>query len=340
MHNNTGKKLRRESHHPSTAAATTPRTDAIPYQQLNHDQIGHPTMIPFAPSSLPYSSAFASGGGVGTGGADDDDDFPRRDERSLQWGDQETRVLIGIGAQLELEFTTAELDKELWEIVAYSMEEKGYSRTADQCNLKWNNLVSSYKGPETSVVECPFFNELHAVFTARANRMQPPQPDTDTLNTESRNTNTNAYEDQPHELFSHGQDEDSDKEIEVEQVAKRTALKRKKSVREKRQKTGEVEIYTNVNVVSNLREIMRSFMKQQQRMDARWRKSMERRAEERDSFENEWWRKMERLERHRVTMEKDRREREEQRWSRYESRAEKGDALLTKLVKKLIPDES
>ncbi|GFP96584.1 trihelix transcription factor gt-3b [Phtheirospermum japonicum] len=286
-------------------------------------------MIPFSPSpSLLSFSASASGGGGGSGGADDDDDFPRRDERFPQWSNQETRDFIEIRAQFELEFTTAKRDKNLWEVVANRMRDKGYRRTPDQCKCKWNNLVSRYKGQETADVDnsrpCPFFNELHAVFTARANRMQSPQPNADTFITKSRNTLTNASEDQSHEDFSHEQDDDGEE---------------KKPARKKRQKTVETENCKNSSAVNSLGEIMMNFMAQQQMIDARWRESMERRAEERDIFEDEWRRKMESLERERAAMEKARRERDEQRWLRDESRAEKRDALLTMLLNKLVRDE-
>lgn len=63
---------------------------------------------------------------------------------------------------------------------------------------------------------------------------------------------------------------------------------------------------------------------------------MEKRAREREVFEQEWRSSMEKLERDRMMMEQSWREREEQRRAREESRAEKRDALLSTLLNKLI----
>lgn len=87
----------------------------------------------------PHPTA-AMGGGVAA-----DDDFPRRDERVLQWGQQETRDFIGIRAELETEFNGSKRNKSLWEVVSCKMKERGFVRSADQCKCKWKNLVMRYK---------------------------------------------------------------------------------------------------------------------------------------------------------------------------------------------------
>ena len=69
-----------------------------------------------------------------------------------------------------------------------------------------------------------------------------------------------------------------------------------------------------------------------------WREAMERRAHERQMFEQEWRQSMEKLERERLMVEQAWREREEQRRAREESRAENRDVLLTTLLNKLIHD--
>ncbi|KAK6129863.1 hypothetical protein DH2020_036381 [Rehmannia glutinosa] len=301
--------------------------------------------LPPSPSMLPFSaSGSASGGG---GGGADDDDFPMRDERFPQWSNQETRDFIEIRAQLEFDFTTAKRNKSLWEMVANRMREKGYRRTPDQCKCKWKNLVNRYKGQEASDVDngrrCPFFDELHAVFTARDYRTQPPQLNVETVVPKARKTLTNASEDQSHEEFS--QEQENDEEIEVNQAGKARVVPKRKVGREKRQKIAETENYTtNVNkndsVINALQEMMRNFIQQQQRIDMHWRESMEKHAEEREMFEDEWRKKMEKLERERLVMENAWREREEQRRLREESRAQKRDALLTTLLNKLVRDEN
>lgn len=86
---------------------------------------------------MPVHSTAALGGG--------DEDFPRRDERVLQWGQQETRDFIGIRAELEKDFNVSKRNKSLWEVVSCKMKERGFVRTPDQCKCKWKNLVMRYK---------------------------------------------------------------------------------------------------------------------------------------------------------------------------------------------------
>lgn len=81
---------------------------------------------------------------VGGGGCDDDD-FPRLDERVVQWGNQETREFIAIRGELEAEFTVTKRNKSLWKLVAAKMKDLGYRRTPEQCKCKWKNLVNRYK---------------------------------------------------------------------------------------------------------------------------------------------------------------------------------------------------
>ncbi|KAF2308934.1 hypothetical protein GH714_024766 [Hevea brasiliensis] len=108
-----------------------------------------------------------------------------------QWTEQETKDLIGIRAELEKDFTVAKRKKALWEIVSAKLRERGYRRTPDQCKCKWKNLINRYKGKETSDPEnglhCPFFEELHAVFTERAKNMQPLLFDSEAGSTRQRN---------------------------------------------------------------------------------------------------------------------------------------------------------
>ncbi|KAG6408226.1 hypothetical protein SASPL_131230 [Salvia splendens] len=282
-----------------------------------------------------------------------DDEFRTRDERLPPWSNQETRDLIETRAQVEL---AAKTNSNLWEMVADRMRDRGYWRTADHCKWKWKNLVAAYKGDEgklnvamnleikvffrswsrsedvSSILQeqeasnvdtvHPFFNELHAVFTARANRIQA-EAETVRLN--------GASGDQSNEEFT--EEQKDDEEVEVDhQAGKVRAVPKRKAGTEKRQKTRE-PLHTVIG------EIMRNFMQQQQMIDMEWRASMEKRAEERERFEHEWQQKMERLEREKLMMEQAWREREEERRVREESRAEQRDALLTALLNKLIHED-
>ncbi|GER30268.1 galactose oxidase/kelch repeat superfamily protein, partial [Striga asiatica] len=306
MYKNTGKYV--GSHRPtsssSSSAATAAGSASIPYHPLHH-QITIP---------------FSSGGGIAG-----DDDFSRRDKRFPQWGNQETRDLIEIRAQFEVELAAEERDMNLWEAVANGMRVKGYRRTPEQCKGKWKDLVSRYKEHETlaadnNIRHCLFFDELHAIFTARSNHTQPPHP------------TATARENQSREEFS--QEPDNEQETDPEHSPK-TRIPPKR-----RQKTAEIENHptpSHKTDLDSLHEIMKTFIVSQQRMDMQWMESMEKYAKERELLEDGWRKKMEGLERERLMLERAFREREEQRRLKEESRAEKRDELFTMLLNKLIP---
>ncbi|KAL3844368.1 hypothetical protein ACJIZ3_001771 [Penstemon smallii] len=254
-----------------------------------------------------------------------------------QWSKQETRDLIEIRAQIEWDFNTTEMKESLWEMLANRMTEKGYTKTIDQCKCKWRNLVTKYKELESSnldnVQQCPFFDELHAVFTARADKLQQAQLDSGTCTSmEGKNKRKNVYVHQSNE-----------EETDTNQAAgiRIVAPKRK----EKSQKITQLEkkesqsLTNDGSILVLLHNMLSNFFEQQQRIDMELKESMEKRELDRELFEQEWRQTMEKLERERLAMEKAWREREEQRRLREESRAEKRDALLTALLNKLIHDE-
>ncbi|XP_020083943.1 trihelix transcription factor GT-3b-like [Ananas comosus] len=268
------------------------------------------------------------GGGGGRG----------REERVPQWGPQETRELIGIRGELERHFSASKRNKTLWEAVASRMRDRGYRRTPDQCKCKWKNLVNRYKGKETSDPEngrqCPFFEELHAVFTERARNMQRqllesehPGGPSSTLKKKPKRSGGDRSSD---ELSD--EDNDEEEEEEGDSGDERPATSRKRKAERDKPK-GATSSTSN-----SIHDLLQGFLQQQQRMDVQWREMMERRAHERLLFEQEWRQSMEKLERERLMMEQAWREREEQRRIREEMRAEKRDALLTTLLNKLLQD--
>lgn len=131
-------------------------SSSYPQQHMNIDMGMLLPLPPFQPQLL---SPAASMGGVGSY---DEGEFPKKDERVVQWGVQETKDFIAIRAGLEGEFAVAKRNKALWELVAERMKDLGYRRTPDQCKCKWKNLVNRYKGKDTSDFEdanqFPFFS--------------------------------------------------------------------------------------------------------------------------------------------------------------------------------------
>ncbi|XP_031129765.1 trihelix transcription factor GT-3b-like [Ipomoea triloba] len=305
----------------------------------------HQTMLPPLPLHLRPTvpiSPTAGGGGV-LGG---DDEFPRRDERVPPWSNQETRDFIAIRAELERDFASAKrsTSKALWEVVAAKMKELGYRRTAEQCKCKWKNLVNRYKGKETSDADsgrqCPFFEELCAVFTARENNMQQLQLESEVGPQRVRKRVRSA--DQSSEEFS--EEEDNDYESDDDRVTTGSVASKKKAQKEKRPRPTATDKSSknpasdrgNRSTLEGIHELLCSFIQQQLRIEMQWRESMEKCSKERELFEQEWRQTMEKLEKDRIMLEQAWREREEQRRIREESRAEKRDALLTMLLNKLI----
>ncbi|KAK1262425.1 Trihelix transcription factor GT-3b [Acorus gramineus] len=261
----------------------------------------------------------------------------RREERVPQWGHQETRDFIAIRAELERDFKASKRNKTLWEGVSSKMKERGYRRSPDQCKCKWKNLVNRYKGKETSDPEngrhCPFFDELHAIFTERAKTMHRALLESETgggpQSSSKKKLKRPSGEMSSDDDFSDEDDDGNDDGSDDDRTSKGAKKRKPQPNRTPSAKAG-----SGVAV----HEVLHEFLQQQERMEQQWREAMERRAQERRMFEQEWRQSMERLERERLMLEQAWREREEQRRMREESRAEKRDALLTTLLNKLIQD--
>lgn len=272
-------------------------------------------------------------------------------QAQAQWSEQETREFIAIRADAEMERdrgTTGNASKSskriktttLWELVSSKMGERGYKRTPEQCKCKWKNLLNRYKGKETADPEngrqCPFFDELHAVFTERAKNMQRLLVESEAGSSQSKKRVKRLTGDRSSDEFSDDEDEDED-DSEGERPARSNVRRRKVEGLTMDNKPSKA---TNTGNISSTRELLKDFFQQQNRMEMQWREIMERRVQERLLFEQEWRQTMVKLERERVMAEQIWREREEQRRMREESRAERRDALLTTLLNKLIHENN
>ncbi|OIT40775.1 PREDICTED: trihelix transcription factor GT-3b-like [Nicotiana attenuata] len=280
-----------------------------------------------------------------------DDEFPKRDERVPPWSNQETRDFIAIRGELEREFSSAKRSnwKNLWEMVAAKMKERGYRRSAEQCKSKWKNLVNSYKGKESSDPDndgqFPYFDELHALFTASTNNLNQLQFESEAGSQQARKRPRRTIRDQSSEEVSEDAEGYAYESDEVK-LAKSNVAPKKKIEKVKRPRANIAEkpsrqpslgsTNNSGRTVENIQEMLKDFFQQQLRIEMQWRETMEKRAREREVFEQEWRSSMEKLERDRMMIEQAWREREEQRRMREESRAEKRDALLTRLLNKLI----
>ncbi|RWR81092.1 trihelix transcription factor GT-3b [Cinnamomum micranthum f. kanehirae] len=302
---------------------------------------GQMGMIPGLPLQLNPTGMVSGGGGGGGGGSS-----THKEERVPQWSHQETRDFIAIRAELERDFTLAKRNKTLWEAVAAKMKEMGYRRSPEQCKCKWKNLVNRYKGKETSDPDngrqCPFFDELHAIFTERAKNMQRMLRESEaggggTSSTQAKKKMKRPSGERSSEDLSE-EDNDDEDESEEERSSSLARSGKRKAYRERPLRTTATAERSRTSG-SGILEVLQDWFRQQQHMEMQWQDMMDKRAQERQLFEQEWRISMEKLERERLLLEQAWREREEQRRLREESRAEKRDALLTTLLNKLIHED-
>ncbi|XP_072960928.1 trihelix transcription factor GT-3b-like [Typha angustifolia] len=287
------------------------------------DGLGFTRLNPSAPAAEMVGTSGGGGGGRG------------KDERVPQWSSQETRDLIAIRGELERDFTVSKRNKTLWELVASRLAQRGYRRTPDQCKCKWKNLINRYKGKETSDPEngrqCPFFEELHTIFTERERNMQR-----ELLKSESGASNVTKKLKRFSGDRSSEEPSDDDEEDEDSDDDHHTRSRKRKADRvQQQQRTTD----KSASAATGIHSLLQDFLHQQQQMEIQWQEMMERRTQERLMFEQNWRQSMEKLERERLMMEQAWWEREEQRRIREEVRAEKRDTLLTTLLNKLIQDD-
>ena len=186
------------------------------------------------------------------------------------------------------------------------------------------------QGKETSEPDngrqCPFFEELDAIFKERAKNM-------DRLLLESETGS------RPKKKAKCGKlklsDEDSDEEDKEEEDSEDERLvRRKKRKSDKERQRVTAEKYR----ANSMQEVFEDFFQQQQKIEAMWREVLDKREQERRLREQEWRETMEKLEHDRITREHAWRELEEERREREEYRAEKRDELFAALITKFAQD--
>lgn len=202
------------------------------------------------------------------------------------------------------------------------------------------------QGKETSDPDngrqCPFFDELHAIFTERAKNMQRILRESEaggggTTTTQAKKKMKRVSGERSSEDLSE-EDNDDEDESEEERSSSLARSGKRKAYRERPLRTT-VTAERSRTSGNGILEVLQDWFRQQQHMEMQWQETMDKRARERQLFEQEWRMSMEKLERERLLLEQAWREREEQRRLREESRAEKRDALLTTLLNKLIHED-
>ncbi|XP_010517113.1 PREDICTED: trihelix transcription factor GT-3b-like [Camelina sativa] len=251
-------------------------------------------------------------------------------DRFPQWTVEETKELIGIRGELDQTFMETKRNKLLWEVISNKMRDKSFPRSPEQCKCKWKNLVTRFKGCETMEAEIarqqfPFYDDMQIIFTTRMQRML-------WVESEGGVGGTSGTVARKREYSSDEEEENVNEELVDVSNDPKILTNPKKNIAKKR-KGG-----SNSN--NGVREVLEEFMRHQIRMESEWREGWEAREKERAEKEEEWRRKMEELEKERVTMERMWRDREEQRRSREEMRAEKRDSQINALLAKLTRDGS
>ncbi|XP_024003840.1 trihelix transcription factor GT-3b [Eutrema salsugineum] len=257
-------------------------------------------------------------------------------DRFPQWSIEETKELIAIRGELDQTFMETKRNKLLWEVISNKMRDQSFLRSPEQCKCKWKNLVTRFKGCETMEAETarqqfPFYDDMQIIFTRRMQRMLWAESEGGGGGGTSGTTRKRSHLEQ----FSSDEEEENVNEELVDISNDPKMLNPKKNIVKKR-KGGS----TSTSGINSVREILDEFMKYQMRMENEWRERWEAREKERAEKEEEWRKKMEELEKERVAMERMWRDREEQRRSREEMRADKRDSLINALLAKLTRDGS
>lgn len=197
-----------------------------------------------------------------------------------------------------------------------------------------NNSYLFNQGKETSDPEtgrqCPFFEELHAVFTERARNMQRQL-----LQSES-GTSVKGKLKRPNGDQSSGESHDR-YGVEVSDDEK-PIISKKQKAGDKGQPSQRIAENSRTGS-SSVHDLLQEFLVQQQNVDMLWHETMERRAQERLIFEQEWRQSMQKLEQERLMLEQSWIEQEEKRRMREEARAQKRDSLMTTLLNKLLQED-
>lgn len=178
---------------------------------------------------------------------------------------------------------------------------------------------------ETARQQFPFYDDMQIIFTGRMQRM---------LWAESEGGGGGKSGTARKREFSSDEEEENVNEELVDISNEPKFPNAKKNIAKKRKLGGSSSSSSN----NGVREVLEEFMRHQMRMESEWRKGWEAREKERAEKEEEWRRKMEELEKERLAMERMWRDREEQRRSREEMRAEKRDSLINALLAKLTRD--
>ncbi|CAH8355959.1 unnamed protein product [Eruca vesicaria subsp. sativa] len=262
---------------------------------------------------------------------------PATGDRFPQWSLEETKELIAIRGELDQTFMETKRNKLLWEVVSNKMRDKSFLRSPEQCKCKWKNLVTRFKGCETMEEETarqqfPFYDDMQIIFATRMQRMLWAE-------SEGGGGTSGITRKRSHsEQFSSDEEEENVNEELVDISNEPKPLNPKKNIAKKRK--GGITNSSGGGANNSVREVLDEFMRHQLRMENEWRERWEVREKERAEKEEEWRMKMEELEKERMAMERMWRDREEQRRSREEMRAEKRDSLINALLAKLTRDGS
>lgn len=177
--------------------------------------------------------------------------------------------------------------------------------------------------PKAPKQQFPFYNDLHAIFAARMQRNWWIEAEDQSRGSKRKATEQFSSEDPNDDGGEEGKD-DEDKAFTSTRTTKRTIKNGEKWRRAKDEES------------SNLKEILKIFVKREMEMERQWREAFRVRDEERRLKEMEWRMNMEALERERMMMEMIWREKEDERREREEARAQNRDALISALFNRLV----
>ncbi|KAJ4804933.1 Trihelix transcription factor GT-3b [Rhynchospora pubera] len=247
-------------------------------------------------------------------------------ERLPQWTHTETAEFLSIRADLDVSFMSTKRNKPLWEAISARLQQKGFSRTPDQCKSKWKNLVTRFKGSEAmedAGKQFPFYEEMRAIFSRRMDRSIAMD--------KKKGKGVQAEGKEWNEEDEERDDDDEEEEVEDDDELNTLDERSKKKRKMADKKRGGIEWEVQL--------ALHAIIKQQMEMQTRWVEESEAREAQRREKEEKWRRTMIDLCEERLALTRRWREREDERNARAEARAERQHSLVTSILAKLAEDE-
>lgn len=106
--------------------------------------------------------------------------YIRRKEPTL-WNDAMTRLLISARLEMDKQFNQPIPKKNLWTKIAQTIVDEGYTVTPDDCDVKWRNLLNTFRKNQVKAKKCgegvivwPYYSLINEGLPHKISRRPPP----------------------------------------------------------------------------------------------------------------------------------------------------------------------